>query len=238
MALLTRGQKLVRVLKFFMGLRNPRIAEALASRGFGEKQRNEGWVLFGNLVQLRLGAPAATAVDPTTLAKLDEWENQWFPIIEATLRRNFPALCDKVFLNLTQAEGTAVIVTVSTMLDRVCKMTDGSYAADGPAARDLLTERGFTPAVVGEGAALLDRLKGVATTEPPNLDEIQEQDQKAEDDLWGWYLEWSQIARAVIKKRPLLRQLGFLTASGKLVADDEPAEGEADLAVPAGEAKP
>ena len=44
---------------------------------------------------------------------------------------------------------------------------------------------------------------------------------RAESTLWGWYLEWSQVARTAIKQRALLRQLGFLTSRGGAAEEED-----------------
>ena len=44
--------------------------------------------------------------------------------------------------------------------------------------------------------------------------------QKAEDELWAWYTEWSTIARNAIHNGTLLRMLGYL--SGGKPSDEAP----------------
>jgi len=44
---------------------------------------------------------------------------------------------------------------------------------------------------------------------------------KAERELWAWYLEWSTIARNAIKQRSLLKKLGFLQDNGRGAGDDD-----------------
>jgi hypothetical protein len=48
--------------------------------------------------------------------------------------------------------------------------------------------------------------------------------------LWGWYLEWSAIARVAVRDRRLLRALGFLntTRLGADVDEIDPLELDAD----------
>ena len=46
---------------------------------------------------------------------------------------------------------------------------------------------------------------GAGTT----VDQEQEEAAKAEEAMWSWYLEWSQIARVAISQRALLKQMGF-----------------------------
>ncbi len=55
------------------------------------------------------------------------------------------------------------------------------------------------------------------------MEEQQAELDQAEAAMWGWYLEWSKIARIAIKQRVLLKELGFLsTRSG---GDDEGSDG-------------
>lgn len=64
----------------------------------------------------------------------------------------------------------------------------------------------------GRRGSLLTQLTHVA--EPAEAVSVEEQEaalEAAEAAMWGWYLEWSKIARIAIKQRPLLRQLGFLS---------------------------
>jgi hypothetical protein len=43
---------------------------------------------------------------------------------------------------------------------------------------------------------------------------------RAGDELWAWYLEWSQIIRTAVKNRRLLQQLGFLSRKGGVLVED------------------
>jgi hypothetical protein len=47
--------------------------------------------------------------------------------------------------------------------------------------------------------------------EPPSpIGPSPEEQTVAENAMWDWYLEWAQIARAIVHDWRLLRQLGFL----------------------------
>jgi hypothetical protein len=68
-----------------------------------------------------------------------------------------------------------------------------------------------TAAVVAEAKAMLTTLTQLASPEiPASFEEQQKELEKAEEAMWAWYLEWSQIARVAIKQRALLKELGFL----------------------------
>ncbi len=110
-----------------------------------------------------------TSKDPTVLAALDDWENTWFPIADATLTRHFPAVRDLLFLNLTQTEGIEVIISTSTFIERLAAMAKGTegYGEDGKAARALLEARGLDATAIGQAEALLAKL---GPMEPPQPD--------------------------------------------------------------------
>ena len=95
---------------FLLGLRNPRIATALAGYGFKQEGRDEGWALINALGKGKLELLPPEPRDVETLLKLDALENQWFPIAQAGLERRFPAVSAKFFLNLVQTEGPAVAI--------------------------------------------------------------------------------------------------------------------------------
>ncbi len=163
-------------------------------------------------------------VNPTLVLSLDAWENEWFPVADATLSRHFPDVHAKLFLNLSQTEGAAVVISVGTFIDRLEQMNkaDGGYGPDGKDARKLLERRGLTRDVAGEAKALLEKVTTIEKRpEPPDLEAQRAEVTAAEDKMWAWYLEWGAIARAAIKDRGLLRQLGFLAPSRGRTSEEE-----------------
>lgn len=221
MANLTVGDKAARVLKMLIGMRNARVAAAMAAYGFGDAALQEGWTLLQAVSRDRLGSAHDKAASSEIIDKLDAWENRWFPIASATLERRFPAVSAQVFKNLTQTSGPEVAVSVRTFVERYDQMAAsvGSYGPEGAAATAILTARGLTSAVVDEARALLDTVGRIETY--PDVTTIEEDEDalaKAEADLWSWYLEWSRIARIAVKQRALLKQMGFAQTRAK--ADD------------------
>jgi len=83
-------------------------------------------------------------------------------------------------------------------------------SAEQRPARELLAERGLTDAVIAEATKYLERLGAVREAPAVDLEAIRGAQEKAEQAMWGWYLEWSTIARSAIKDGRLLQQLGFL----------------------------
>jgi len=221
---LSLGEKTFRVVRFLLGIRNPRIATALAGYGFKQQDRDEGWALINALGKGQLSVLPAEPPDMETLLQLDAWENQWFPIARAALERRFPQVSARFFLNLTQTEGPAVAISVRTFVDRYEALSTAvaGFGAEGPQARELLISRGLSPTVIAEAEALLTALTQVApATVSPSFEEEQAELDAAEAALWSWYLEWSRIARVAIKQRALLKELGFLnTPRAKASAEE------------------
>ncbi len=209
MAKLTLGDKIHRAVDFLLGVVDPRIASLLSPYGFNQLVVQLGWTLVQNASGGRLDTVTFTQPDPSTLDEVDEFENKWFPIAKVTLDCNYPAVSEEVFLNLSQTEGPAVAISVSTLIRRLEALKAEDAGAERTAARALLAERGLTPEVVAAAKALVEKL-GVVE-EPPEIDLEQDRIDRdeAEEALWKWYLQWSTIARTVIKDKRLLRLLGF-----------------------------
>ncbi len=225
MSKLTMGQKADRVLKFLMGMRNTRVVATLATRGFGADDIEEGWTLLRNTARGKFDFLSAGAADPGVILELDQWENTWFPVTDATLRRRYPAIADRIFLNLSQTEGPGVILTVGTLIERLDALAKAADQ-DSKDAMAILVRRGLTDQVLEQARALLRSVGQIAPSAPVDLDAQREGIERAETELWDWYLEWSQIARTTITERPLLRALGFLTPTRTAGGGDEPVEEE------------
>jgi hypothetical protein len=198
------------------------VANALSAYGFSQADWDEGWRLMQAASGKWLVKQTPKVADPSAVEELDAWENRWFPVAQATLRRRHPELHDTLFLNLSQTSGVEVAISVSTFLRRLGQLAE--QGSEGEAALKILAERGLTEAVMGEGGALLRKFGTVGFSEPdPKAPELERAErEQAEQTLWAWYLEWSTIARNVIHNRNLLRTLGFMrTPSGRVEESDE-----------------
>jgi len=202
--------KLQRVLKFLLATLDPRIFTLLVLRGYSNDRRREGWELFlkagGQLVDM-VAPPASDGTPSAQVLEVDAYENEWYDTVEAALQRQYPAVCETVFRNLHKSSDEEVLLTMSTMLDRLDKLQNDAAGRDALA---LLAERGFTPQVRKHGRDLIERVtKGtvapLATPDPATEAERQ----KAEDDLWAYYLDWSKTARTVIRRKDLRIKLGI-----------------------------
>jgi hypothetical protein len=160
--------------------------------------------------------------DPAVVTAIDEFENTWFPVAQATLEAHFPEIAAAFFRNLSQKSGVEVVISVSTFLNRLAELEQGGgeFAEHGKAARALLSERGLTSDKVKDAEGLISALNAFAA-QPMVEGPSAEEQQAAEDHLWAWYLEWSRIARVAVKDGRLLRVLGFAprTRSGEIVVD-------------------
>ena len=154
--------------------------------------------------------------------------------MQATIERRFPAIYAVLFRNLSQTTGAGVAISVRTLIDRLEQMAagQGDYGSDGTLAAKTLEARGLTAAALAEPRALLDRLANMATNGPGATDAEVAAAERAEASLWGWYLEWSRIARVAVTSRLLLKRLGFLQGgggasidAGEETAAPEPANG-------------
>jgi len=220
MAQLTLGDKAMRVLKMLMGMRNSHVAAAMAAHGFTDAELHEGWTLLRGVSRERLDAVTASG-DPSLIDRLDAWENRWFPIAGATLERRFPAVHAQVFNKLSQTSGVAVAISVGTFVARYDEMASGagSYGEEGIAAKEVLANRGLTTAVIDDARAMLASVASIdPRSEVTTLEADAAELAKAEERLWGWYLEWSQIARVAVTQRPLLKEMGFRAMRAKAAA--------------------
>lgn len=198
-----------RVLDFIMGARDPKVWRALGPYGFSRSVMGEAVVLLKRATTLSLqGGTDEPFTEEGVAARMDAFENLWFPIAKSTLLRHHPKVSEALFENITRSRGRGTTFGLITFLTRLGAMSEGAapFGDEGKVARDLLTERGLTPAVAAQGRALVEEIadKRPEVT-PPNREDQEE----ALAALWAWYLEWSGIARAVIKDRSMLRTLGF-----------------------------
>ena len=204
------GTKAHRALQLLLGLRNARIATALAAYGFTDEDLQEGWELLQALGKIRVDT-VVPSVDTRAVQAIDQWENFWFPIADAALARRFPSAHAGLFLNLHQTDGAEATLSVQIFLDRVDAMSsaDRAYGAEGTEAASWLAKRGLTPEIRQQARNLLALLRRLAEPEIEVPADQKIKLAKAEEALWNWYLEWSRTARTVIKQPYLLRLLGF-----------------------------
>lgn len=220
MGKLRTGEQADRVLRFIHGLRSPRIGAQLVRYGFGQADLDRGWELLKKSIGERLQVSPKQATDPQAIERLDAWENRWFPVAQATLAYEHPAVEEKVFLNLRQTTGVEVIISVGTFIERVDALANGND--DDKAAHALLVLRGLNDTTLGEARNLLQELSVVEPLPLPDPEETKRAQAEADAELWGWYKQWSAIARVAITRGDYLRQLGFGSSPTSPATPPEP----------------
>jgi hypothetical protein len=229
---LSIGQKAERVLRFLMGLRHPRVARKLEIYGLTDEVVDEGWALLRGLGHTRLPRQnTRIARSPEIVEAVDTWENRWFPIAQATLRRHEPEVHDFVFEGLSMQRGPEVVISVYLFTSRVRQLERGVDRLGEAAtrARARLEERGLTEEVLAYVEHYLARLGTIADTPEPPEGPTPEEQKAAEDALWAWYIEWSAIARTVIRNGNMLRALGYGTRRRRPSEEEELEEEELEL---------
>lgn len=232
MARTSLTQKAERVLHLLLATRFPGVAAALAPHGFSRAVIREGFRLLEALTgegdDVTLAAPPAASTSTAAhLAELDAWENKWFVIADAALTRHFPKVREDVFRKLPRTEGQDLVLSVPVFVTRVAALAHGT--AQEQAARALLVERGLTDAVLEEVRALRTQLETVAPARPPPpIDPAALA--AAEKALWAYYLEWSAIARQVIRDRRVLIRAGLMRPRSGKAGNNAPRGDEDDEA--------
>ncbi|HEX2878096.1 MAG TPA: hypothetical protein VHO25_01040 [Polyangiaceae bacterium] len=218
MAKVTKNTKVLRTLRFLLGLRRPEAHVPLAPYGLTQQELEAAAQLVRAATEPQLRKTNYGAVNPALLDELDVIDNQWFPIIKHVLTRHSPEIADWTFLNLAQSTGIDLVVSLGTLFSRLGALADGSspFGEQGVVAFHTLQARGLTDEVLERINQLLGSVAEFSSG--PSFDEAAHEE--AIDKLWAWYLEWSGIARTVIKTRTVLRALGFRRRSGASLAEE------------------
>lgn len=224
---LSLTEKSKRLLQFLQALSFRRVSSAMAAVGFEQADSDEGWKLLREVRSPRFYKESAQ-VDPNVVRMIDAWENRWFPVADAALKRRFPEIHATLFLNLSQVEGFEAINTVDLLVERYDALAAKSDASSKEAIV-ILGKRGLTPAIIGEAKALLEKVAAVNTEPlPAPTPEEKAAEAQREAAMWAWYLEWTALARTVITDRRVLKQMGFLRSSGRGGAGEQDAGGDED----------
>jgi hypothetical protein len=205
-------------LRFLKGSRVPTIALRLSGFGFKDTDWAEGWALMQNVVDSEFTTPGTVNSDTDMLNKLDDWENLWFPIIQAVLTRHNALIAEQLFEGLSQTEGMALIPSLTKLHKRLEDLVSSNDQASLDAVA-LLDQRGVDATQREALGALLKRAK--TFTSPTAINEAAALEQARADGrllheqaltaLRAYLSEWSLIARAAVKNGNHLRQLGIAT---------------------------
>ena len=206
-----------RALKFLSALsKSSVIHAALAARGYEEGDHQEGWELLLQVTGFRRPA-APVAESPAArdaAAELDAWDEPNFRLIRATLDRRYPEQSLFVFEGLTPSKGDGAVPGVATLLDRLDALetspTRKATRKADHAALAMLTKRGLSADERARLRALVNTATAAAKASEGASDAAEEApSNEAVLKLYAWYGEWSEVARAVIKRRDHLIRLGL-----------------------------
>jgi hypothetical protein len=215
----TNEAKIVKTLKLLMSVQNPKILNLLRIRGFDTEDLHEGWNLFntatGQFASLKNMKNLPGIIDINKLiAIIDTWENVWFEIAEAALRRKFPEICDELFLNLHKVSGISVIVNVNTLVNRIDSFFHNSEERYVNAS-NLLKKRGLNEQTLEEARVLLSQAESASFEELPEPLVTKETLDEARENMWKWYIDWSTTARTIIKSKSLKISMGISSPTPK-----------------------
>ena len=206
-------ERLIRMLKFLMSLNDPQISALLGDRGFDEETRAGGWDLLeksaGRHLAVYFGPIRTASAYKGTISQLDKLENTWFDVADVALRRSFPVVHEKLFLNLSKVSGIKVVITVRTFFNRIDKMEAGGDETDR-AALALLEKRGLTGAIRDQARSLLAQAETGHTLRIPEPDpEAEKERLAAMEEMWAWYKDWAKTARTVVSDKRLRISMGI-----------------------------
>jgi hypothetical protein len=190
------------------------IRAALFAAGYSAEEQAAGWGLLQQATGYVPGVASVTddAAARAAIAEVDAWDEPGFRRISAALERLHPEQHAFVFAGLEAAQGVGSLLSVSTMLDRLDELEssparESTRAAD-QAAIATLAKRGITPELRSH---LRDLVRVAQTAQPPTFaanGAVDGQD-AALRALQAWYRDWSETARAVIRRRDYLLMLGL-----------------------------
>lgn len=193
------------------------VRATLNDHGYTEEDHTEGWRLL-HQASGSSSVTAATNVAPAAAAirELDGSDEVIFHKAHAALTRKFPEQADFVFADLAPSAGPTAVLGVVKFLDRLDVLEKGDARPEtkdvDKAAIDTLTARGVGP----DERARLRKLTELAQSSPiiPSLTSAKTAEAEAAHmndlkELYAWYAQWTEVARAVVTRRADLILLGM-----------------------------
>ena len=206
-----------RALEFLRGIADSSVIHAqLAQAGFAADDYQQGWSLLHAAAGYTAGPIAAPekSVAFKSMTELDRWDEDGFRRVRAALDRLHPDQIAFVFAGgLAASTGPAAVLGVKTLLARLGELENGenrkaTRKADR-AALETLEGRGITKAERARLQGLVDSAQTLEAPAPLPDASTPAARQEALVKLYGWYKDWAETARSVIKKRSHLITLGL-----------------------------
>ncbi len=220
-----------RVLPFLRAIgTNAAIRNAMGAAGYTEADHEEGWKLLLGVAGFAPGAQPVSMHDASArsaIAELDAWDESGFRRIRAALDRFHPEASRELFEGVTASTGAGAVVAITTVLDRLDAFESGSEAHKAAVA--TLDKRGIGKNVrqqLRDLIAIAKKAELPATLPQPATESVEQSEKLGA--LYAWYRDWSETARAVVRRRDHLQQLGLAqrkrSKRSEDVGGDEPAE--------------
>jgi hypothetical protein len=220
-----------RAFTFLMGVAQIQaIGTALAGKGYSSQEQNFAWERLSKLTTIGGPSPLIDKDVRDAIAALDAWDNVNLPIIKASLARNHAKQAEILLKDLTPKDGQESVLVVATLLNRMNAL-EQSQDKEALAALAVLASRGYTSDERKRLQQLVDLASQMQSTDPVKAQLADEERHQILVELYGWFQEWSTVARKLIKRRDHLIKLGIAKRrQAKEPADDGSGE---TAAVPA-----
>ncbi len=194
------------------------IRSILRAHGFDAAEQKLGWTLLHAVSGFTEDAAAET-VDVKVrdaINSLDAWDEDGFRIVRAALTRLHPAQATFVLAGIGPSVGAGAVVGVKTLLGRLDALEKSperkATRKEDQAALDTLATRGINAKERARLADLVQTAQSATEVEAPDetgkaaREEVYVEALRA---LRVWYVDWSEMARSVVKRRDYLIRLGL-----------------------------
>jgi len=193
------------------------IRAALHACGYTEEEQAEGWKLLLESTGYAPASPLVFTDDQkarAAITELDAWDDPGFRRIHAALGRLHAEQDAFLFEGLEAQQGAGSVVSVTTLLDRLDAL-EGSAARAATrkadkAALATLARRGIDGAIrkhLRDLVIVAQSAKAPAAT--PATNDGNDRRERSLVALRSWYRDWSETARAVIRRRDHLVMMGL-----------------------------
>jgi hypothetical protein len=194
------------------------IRSILRAHGFTDAEQKLGWTLLHAVSGFTEDVKAET-VDVKVrdaINTLDAWDEDGFRIVRAALTRLHPAQMTFVLAGIGPSIGAGAVVGVKTLLQRLDALEKSperkATRKEDQAALETLAARG----IHAKERARLAELVHVAQS-ATEMDAPDEAGKAAREEIYlkalgalrVWYVDWSEMARSVVKRRDYLIRLGL-----------------------------
>lgn len=191
-----------RVFRFLLGMsRSASIRQTLGKRGLDARERQHALRLLERVVSVELEDEEDEGLEGV-IQTLDDWDDEGYELVRVVLTR-FPEVRERLLDGLTPQTGTASVLGVATLLERLTAL-EGTE--EGRTVLAHLASRGVDEALRQRLAGLVKAAQSIPDVAPSDAAEAYE---AALVELRAWYEEWSGLARLVIKRRDHLVRLGL-----------------------------